>query len=52
MELITDPNLIFLDEPTIGLDVAVKQRIRRFLAQLNEEEGTTILLTTHDLSDV
>ena len=50
--LLHGPQILFLDEPTIGLDVAVKQRIRRFLAQLNEEEGTTILLTTHDLSDV
>ena len=41
-----------LDEPTIGLDVVSKTTIREFLARLNAEEGTTILLTTHDLGDV
>lgn len=50
--LIHQPQLLFLDEPTIGLDVLVKENIRRFLKQVNEEYGTTILLTTHDLSDI
>ncbi|SDW81790.1 ABC-2 type transport system ATP-binding protein [Marininema mesophilum] len=50
--LIHQPRLLFLDEPTIGLDVLVKENIRRFLKQINEEYGTTILLTTHDLSDI
>ncbi len=50
--LLHGPSVVFLDEPTIGLDVAVKQRIRDFLVELNEAESTTILLTTHDLSDV
>lgn len=41
----------FLDEPTIGLDVIAKQRIREFIKQMNQE-GTTFILTTHDLEDV
>lgn len=47
-----DPPVVYLDEPTIGLDVAVKDRIRAFLRELNAEQGTTILLTTHDLGDI
>jgi len=43
---------LFLDEPTIGLDVLAKEAIREFLATENAERGTTILLTTHDLSDI
>ena len=47
-----DPAIIFLDEPTIGLDVAVKSQIRTLLRSLNAEKNTTILLTTHDIGDV
>jgi len=47
-----NPRLVFLDEPTIGLDVVAKQRIREFIQYLNQEKRTTILLTTHDISDV
>lgn len=47
-----DPTLLFLDEPTIGLDVVAKERIRQFIMHINRERGTTVLLTTHDLSDV
>ena len=47
-----DPPLLFLDEPTIGLDVVAKERIRQFIRHINQERGTTIILTTHDLSDV
>lgn len=47
-----NPSLVFLDEPTIGLDVVAKQRIREFIQFINQEKGTTILLTTHDISDV
>lgn len=50
--LLHAPPILFLDEPTIGLDVAVKLRLRRFLAELRDEGGTTLLLTTHDLGDV
>ncbi len=50
--MLHDPTLLFLDEPTIGLDVVAKERIRQFIAYINRARGTTILLTTHDLSDV
>ena len=50
--LIHNPPLLFLDEPTIGLDVLVKLRIRKFLKEINEQYKTTILLTTHDLTDI
>ena len=50
--LLHDPTLLFLDEPTIGLDVVAKERIRQFIQHVNDQYGTTIILTTHDLSDV
>jgi ABC-2 type transport system ATP-binding protein len=50
--MLHDPVILFLDEPTLGLDVVAKERIRRFIQAINRERGTTILLTTHDLSDV
>jgi ABC-2 type transport system ATP-binding protein len=50
--LLHEPKLLFLDEPTIGLDVVAKERIREFIRFINKERGTTVLLTTHDLSDV
>ncbi|MDH3680245.1 MAG: ATP-binding cassette domain-containing protein [Acidimicrobiia bacterium] len=50
--LLHDPELVFLDEPTVGLDVVSKHEVRRFLGELNREQGTTVLLTTHDLSDI
>jgi ABC-2 type transport system ATP-binding protein len=50
--LIHNPSVLFLDEPTIGLDIVVKSEIREFLKSLNERYGTTILLTTHDLQDI
>ncbi|MCL1844391.1 MAG: ATP-binding cassette domain-containing protein [Defluviitaleaceae bacterium] len=46
------PKVVYLDEPTIGLDVLVKDRIRAFLRQINREQGTTVLLTTHDTGDL
>ncbi|MFE7218010.1 ATP-binding cassette domain-containing protein, partial [Streptomyces albidoflavus] len=50
--LLHDPEVLYLDEPTIGLDVVSKANVRRFLADLNAERGTTVLLTTHDLTDI
>ena len=50
--LIHNPPLLFLDEPTIGLDLLAKENIRLFLKEVNRDYGTTILLTTHDLSDI
>ncbi|HEY8495900.1 MAG TPA: ABC transporter ATP-binding protein [Limnochordales bacterium] len=46
------PPVVFLDEPTIGLDAVAKRRIREFLREVNRQEGTTILLTTHDMDDI
>jgi len=50
--LLHDPSILLLDEPTIGLDVVSKEAVREFLVDLNREQGTTVMLTTHDLSDV
>jgi len=50
--LIHNPPVLFLDEPTIGLDVLAKESVRNFLAEINREEGTTIILTTHDMNDI
>ncbi len=50
--LIHNPPLVFLDEPTIGLDIVAKENIRTFLHEVNNQYGTTMLLTTHDLSDI
>jgi ABC-2 type transport system ATP-binding protein len=50
--LLHDPRIVYLDEPTVGLDVFAKERIRTFIEEINRERGTTIMLTTHDLADV
>ncbi|MBN1992688.1 MAG: ATP-binding cassette domain-containing protein [Anaerolineae bacterium] len=50
--LLHNPPLLFLDEPTIGLDVVAKERIRQFIQHINRQRHTTIILTTHDLADV
>jgi ABC-2 type transport system ATP-binding protein len=50
--LIHKPEIIFLDEPTIGLDVIAKKSLRELLLKLNREEGTTIFLTSHDVGDI
>jgi ABC-2 type transport system ATP-binding protein len=50
--LIHEPQIVYLDEPTIGLDLIVKERIREFIKQQNRESGTTVILTTHDLGDI
>jgi len=50
--LLHRPPLLFLDEPTIGLDIVAKANVREFLQEINRHEGTTVLLTTHDLADI
>jgi ABC-2 type transport system ATP-binding protein len=50
--LIHEPRIVYLDEPTIGLDLIVKERIREFIKQQNRERGSTVILTTHDLGDI
>jgi ABC-2 type transport system ATP-binding protein len=50
--LLHNPEIVFLDEPTIGLDIIAKKKIRELLRKLNEEEGTTIILTSHDMEDI
>jgi ABC-2 type transport system ATP-binding protein len=50
--MLHDPKIVFLDEPTIGLDVVAKEAIREFIARVNRERDTTVILTTHDLADV
>ena len=47
-----NPKIVYLDEPTIGLDVLVKERIRAFIKEINKEKNTTVILTTHDLKDI
>ena len=50
--LIHNPKILYLDEPTIGLDVVVKESVRKAIKDINEKYGTTIILTTHDLNDI
>ena len=52
MALLHDPKLLYLDEPTIGLDIAVKDSIRKFVRRQVDERGVTVMLTTHDLGDI
>ena len=47
-----NPKIVYLDEPTIGLDVFVKENIRKFIKDINKEKKTTVILTTHDLKDI
>ena len=47
-----NPKIVYLDEPTIGLDVLVKENIRKFIKDINKERNTTVILTTHDLKDI
>ncbi len=47
-----NPRVVFLDEPTIGLDVSMKSKIRDFVKELNRQKNTTVILTTHDMGDV
>lgn len=50
--LLHRPRILFLDEPTIGLDIVAKSRIRDFVKEINRRKGTTFLLTTHDMDDI
>jgi len=50
--LLHDPEIIFFDEPTIGLDVIAKEKVREFIKYINKEKGTTMLFTTHDMQDI
>jgi len=50
--LLHDPRVVYLDEPTVGLDAVAKERIRSFIDEINRDRGTTVILTTHDLADV
>lgn len=50
--LLHDPAILFLDEPTIGLDVVAKERMRTFIQEMNQERGITVILTTHDMADI
>lgn len=49
---IHNPKIVYLDEPTIGLDVFVKENIRKFIKEINKEKNITVILTTHDLKDI
>jgi ABC-2 type transport system ATP-binding protein len=50
--LLHDPDILYLDEPTIGLDVVAKEKIREFIKEINRERGVTVILTTHDMQDI
>lgn len=50
--LLHSPEIVFFDEPTIGLDVVAKEKIREFIKYMNETEQTTIIFTTHDMQDI
>lgn len=50
--LLHEPKILFLDEPTIGLDAVSKAAVRSFIRAVNKEQGTTVLLTTHDMQDI
>jgi ABC-2 type transport system ATP-binding protein len=50
--LLHDPEILYLDEPTIGLDVVAKEKIREFIKEINRERSVTVILTTHDMQDI
>jgi ABC-2 type transport system ATP-binding protein len=50
--LLHDPPILFLDEPTIGLDVVAKEKMRTFIQEINKEKDVTVILTTHDMEDI
>lgn len=47
-----NPQIVFLDEPTIGLDIVAREKIRNFISYLNKEKGVTMLVTSHDMADI
>lgn len=51
-DLLHSPELVFFDEPTIGLDVLAKERIRQFVRYMNKEKHVTMIFTTHDMKDI
>jgi ABC-2 type transport system ATP-binding protein len=52
LSLLHNPRVLYLDEPTIGLDIVAKKRIREFIKEINRTDNTTVILTTHDMSDI
>jgi ABC-2 type transport system ATP-binding protein len=52
ISMLHDPEIVYLDEPTIGLDVLAKSRIRQFIREVNRQKQTTVILTTHDMDDI
>jgi ABC-2 type transport system ATP-binding protein len=52
LAMLHNPEILYLDEPTIGLDVVAKSKIRRFIREVNREKATTVILTTHDMNDI
>jgi ABC-2 type transport system ATP-binding protein len=52
LSLLHNPRIVYLDEPTIGLDIVAKNRIREFIREINREKHTTFILTTHDMDDI
>lgn len=52
LSLLHEPAIVYLDEPTIGLDIIAKNRIREFILEINREKHTTFILTTHDMDDI
>ncbi len=50
--LLHNPRILFLDEPTIGLDIVVKKQVRQFIRKMRNERGLTVILTTHDMKDI
>lgn len=52
LAVLHNPKVVFFDEPTIGLDVAMKRKIRELIKELNKKRNTTVILTTHDMGDV
>ncbi|ARU62367.1 methionine ABC transporter ATP-binding protein [Tumebacillus avium] len=50
--MLHNPQILFLDEPTIGVDVLAKERLRTFIREINRDRGVTVLLTTHDMTDI